>query len=293
MSEELEKAKPIIIKRVKKSAHDFHGGSWKVAFADFATAMMAFFLLLWLIGNTSDDQKEAISGYFNDPAGFQDKAAASPQVIGEGGANAAVIDLQAVKPEIKEIETEEVEREISEEELAKRAEENELAKLKILKAELEKMVDSTQFSRFKEQVMIDITPAGLRIQIVDKDRRPMFDSGSAEPKNYSKAILQGLAGVLKQVPNKLSITGHTDATPYVERENYGNWELSSDRANAARRELIYGGIVESKVARVEGFASSILFDSNNPYNPVNRRIAIIVLKRSAAENIEKQVLGIE
>lgn len=289
MDEELEKAKPIIIKRVKKHGHDFHGGSWKVAFADFATAMMAFFLLLWLIGNTSEQQKEAISGYFNDPAGFQDKAAASPQVIGQGGANIAVINMQAVQPE-----TEEVEKELSEEELAKQAEENELAKLEALKSELEDMVDNSHmFSRFKEQVMIDITPAGLRIQIVDKDKRPMFDSGSAEPKGYSKTILRGLAGVLKLVPNKLSITGHTDATPYVERENYGNWELSADRANAARRELMFGGIIESKIARVEGFASSILFDNENPYNPVNRRIAIIVLKRSVAEDIEKQVLGIE
>lgn len=289
MDEELEKAKPIIIKRVKKHGHDFHGGSWKVAFADFATAMMAFFLLLWLIGNTSEQQKEAISGYFNDPVGFQDKAAASPLVIGEGGANTAVINMQAVQPE-----TQEVEKELSEEELAKQAEENELAKLEILKSQLEDLVENSRmFSRFKEQVMIDITPAGLRIQIVDKDKRPMFDSGSAEPKGYSKTILRGLASVLKLVPNKLSITGHTDATPYVERENYGNWELSADRANAARRELMFGGIIESKIARVEGFASSILFDNDNPYNPVNRRIAIIVLKRSVAEDIEKQVLGIE
>ncbi|MCW8999308.1 MAG: OmpA family protein [Kangiellaceae bacterium] len=166
--------------------------------------------------------------------------------------------------------------------------------MEALKQELESLVEnSAAFQQFKEQVMIDITPAGLRIQIVDKDKRPMFDSGSAEPKLYSKTILRRLARVLKQVPNKLSITGHTDATPYVEREDYGNWELSADRANSARRELMRGGIVEEKIARVEGFSSSILFDKDSPYNPVNRRIAIIVLKRSAAENIEKQVLGVE
>ncbi|MCW8878453.1 MAG: flagellar motor protein MotB [Kangiellaceae bacterium] len=287
--EELDKAKPIIIKRVKRKGHDFHGGSWKVAFADFATAMMAFFLLLWLIGNTSEDEKQAISGYFNDPSGVQDKTGSSPSIIGEGGANNAVIELKNIQPETKEVE-----KEIAEDDLAKLAEEQETAKLEALKQELESLVEnSAAFQQFKEQVMIDITPAGLRIQIVDKDKRPMFDSGSAEPKLYSKTILRRLARVLKQVPNKLSITGHTDATPYVEREDYGNWELSADRANSARRELMRGGIVEEKIARVEGFSSSILFDKDSPYNPVNRRIAIIVLKRSAAENIEKQVLGVE
>ena len=289
MNDDLEKAKPIIIKRVKKGGHDFHGGSWKVAFADFATAMMAFFLLLWLIGNTSEDEKRAISGYFNDPSGIPERSGSAPSIIGEGGANTAVINMEAVQPE-----TQEVEAEPSEDELAKLAEEKEIEKLRILKEQLETMVENSEtFSQFKEQVMIDITPSGLRIQIVDKDKRPMFDSGSAEPKAYSKSILWGLASVLKAVPNKLSVTGHTDATPYVEREDYGNWELSSDRANSARRELMRGGILESKIARVEGFASSILFDQDNPFNPVNRRIAIIVLKRSVAEEIEKQVLGIE
>ncbi len=289
MAEEIEKSKPLIIKRVKKKGHDFHGGSWKVAFADFATAMMAFFLLLWLIGSTSEEEKQAISGYFNDPQGMMDKTGASPSVIGDGGANTAVIEMEAIKPEVDEEE-----KELSEDEIQKLAEEQEAARLKALKDTLESMVENNQaFNQLKDQVIIDITPAGLRIQIVDKDKRPMFDSGSAEPKHYSKTILRKLASVLKTVPNKLSITGHTDATPYLERDNYGNWELSADRANSARRELSLGGIKETQVARIEGFASSILFDKNKPHNPVNRRIAIIVLKRSVAEQIEKQVLGIE
>ena len=288
MSDELEKPRPIIIKRVKKNQHDFHGGSWKVAFADFATAMMAFFLLLWLMGNSSEEEKEAISGYFNDPSGIQSKTGSSPSVIGDGGANVAVIEIENAQPE-----TEEIEPEISKQDLAKLAEEMEMAKLNELKVELEKLVENSDiFNQFKDQVIIDITPDGLRVQIVDKDKRPMFDSGSASLKYYSKTILRGLAGALKQVPNKLSITGHTDATPYTEREDYGNWELSSDRANAARRELQKGGVKEDKIARVEGFSSSILFDTNRPQHPVNRRIAIIVLKRSAAENIEKQVRGV-
>jgi len=289
MTEELEQIRPHIIKRVKKGGHAHHGGSWKVAFADFATAMMAFFLLLWLMGNTTEEEKDAISGYFNDPSGIQTKTGSSPSIIGEGGENASVIKLENIQPE-----TEDIKKELSEGELAKLAEEKEIAKLNILKKELENLVDNNDvFNQFKDQVIIDITPAGLRIQIVDKDKRPMFDSGSPELKYYSKPILHGLAGVLKQVPNKLSITGHTDATPYTEREDYGNWELSSDRANAARRELQQGGIIESKIARVEGFSSSILFDKKQPHNPINRRIAIIVLKRSAAEDIEKQVRGLQ
>ncbi|WP_196139617.1 flagellar motor protein MotB [Aliikangiella sp. G2MR2-5] len=287
MADNSENAKPIIIKRVKKNLHDFHGGSWKVAFADFATAMMAFFLLLWLIGNTSDEQQQAISGYFSDPVGYADKSAASKSVIGEGGQNASVIEYKNVKPETDI-------KDILEDDLDKLAEEKEIAKLELLKEKLESLVDNSKaFEQFKKQVMLDITPAGLRIQIVDEDKRPMFDSGSAEPKYYSKLILRGLASVLKKVPNKLSVTGHTDATPYIEREDYGNWELSADRANAARRELVVGGINEDKIARVEGFSSSILFDKDNPHNPVNRRIAIIVLKPSVARDIEKQVLGVD
>jgi len=289
MNETTDKAKPVIIKRGRRHGHHFHGGSWKVAFADFATAMMAFFLLLWLIGNTSESQQKAISGYFNDPAGFVDKSGSSPAIIGEKGANSAVIEMQNIQPAATQPEENH-----SDDDLEKKAEEREIAKLEALKLQLETLVDqSDAFKQFKDQVMIDITPQGLRIQIVDKDKRPMFDSGSAEPKYYSKQILRGLASVLRQVPNKLSVTGHTDATPYVEREDYGNWELSADRANAARRELLQGGIAENKIARVEGFSSSVLFDPGNPHNPINRRIAIIVLKRSVAESIEKQAMGVE
>lgn len=285
MSEELERAKPIIIKRIKKASHGSHGGSWKVAFADFATAMMAFFLLLWLMGNTTEEEKDAISGYFNDPSGQQMKTGVSPSIIGDGGANASIIEVENIKPETKEL---------TEDDIAKLAEQKEIEKLEELKSKLENLVENSDaFSQFKDQVIIDITPTGLRIQIVDKDKRPMFDSGSADMKYYSKTILQGLAGVLKQVPNKLSITGHTDAIPYVERDNYGNWELSADRANSARRELQKGGVLESKIARVEGFSSSILFDENNAHSPINRRIAIIVLKQSAAADIENQVRGTE
>lgn len=293
MNEELQPPKPIIIKRIKKGGHDFHGGSWKVAFADFATAMMAFFLLLWLMGNTSEAEKEAISGYFHDPAGVVDKSGATTSIIGEGGADTAVIQIEA--PEVKLTDQDaDLDPELSEQQILDFAEQQELLKLEALKTELEDLVATNDaFKDFKDQVFIDITPSGLRIQIVDKDKRPMFDSASAELKFYSKKILRGLAEVLAHVPNKLSITGHTDATPFTEREDYGNWELSADRANAARRVLNSSGINEKKIARVEGFSSSILFDKKQPHAPINRRIAIIVLKQSAVDEIEKQVLGVD
>jgi len=295
MNDVKESARPIIIKRIKKKAHDFHGGSWKVAFADFATAMMAFFLLLWLMGNTSEAERDAISGYFNDPAGAANQAGATPSIIGEGGADAAVIELEAPKVVLNDTENSTEDNiELNEKEIASLAEQQELLELERLKDELQELVATSDvFKDFKEQVYIDITPSGLRIQIVDKDKRPMFDSASAELKYYSKTILKGLASVLRQVPNKLSITGHTDATPFTEIDGYGNWELSADRANAARRVLNANGVSESKIARVEGFSSSILFRKEQPYAPINRRIAIIVLKQSAAEEIEDQVLGVK
>jgi chemotaxis protein MotB len=289
MNDKIEAPKPIIIKRIKKGGHDFHGGSWKVAFADFATAMMAFFLLLWLMGNTNEAEKQAISGYFNDPSGVADKSGATTSIIGEGGADSAVIQIEV--PEVKlSNEVDEDDVKLNEQKILDLAEQREMQQLELLKSDLEKLVaTSDAFTDFKEQVFIDITPTGLRIQIVDKDKRPMFDSASAELKFHSKEILRGLAEVLAQVPNKLSITGHTDATPFTEREDYGNWELSADRANAARRVLNSSGISEQKITRVEGFSSSILFDKKRPYAPINRRIAIIVLKQSAADEIEKQV----
>ena len=262
MNDKIEAPKPIIIKRIKKGGHDFHGGSWKVAFADFATAMMAFFLLLWLMGNTNEAEKQAISGYFNDPSGVADKSGATTSIIGEGGADSAVIQIEV--PEVKlSNEVDEDDVKLNEQKILDLAEQREMQQLELLKSDLEKLVaTSDAFTDFKEQVFIDITPTGLRIQIVDKDKRPMFDSASAELKFHSKEILRGLAEVLAQVPNKLSITGHTDATPFTEREDYGNWELSADRANAARRVLNSSGISEQKITRVEALMA------NDHFNPV-------------------------
>ncbi len=284
---------PLIIKKVNKGHGGAHGGAWKVAFADFVTAMMAFFLLLWLLGSTTKEQKGAISKYFTDPGG---------NMIGEGGANASLVDLGEPKlptasdtPEVIApgalADTEQVG---PDEELAaqKKLEEEEKAQLEALKQEMMEMIDSNMaFTDYKDQVLIDITPEGLRIQIVDKDKRPMFDSGSAQMQYYSIAILQNLAKLIATVPNRISITGHTDATLFYDQPDYSNWELSADRANAARRALVKGGVPPTQIARVEGFSDSVLFNEADANDPINRRIAIIVLKKKVDEALKSHALG--
>ncbi|HEX4910507.1 MAG TPA: flagellar motor protein MotB [Permianibacter sp.] len=284
---------PIIIKKVNKGHGGHHGGAWKVAFADFTTAMMAFFLLLWLLGSTTKEQKGAISKYFQDPGGT---------LIGEGGANASLIDLGEPKlpttqdtPEVLAPGAQaDTEQEGPADELAmqKKLEQEEQAQLEALKQEMMEMVESNMaFSDYKDQVLIDITPEGLRIQIVDKDKRPMFDSGSAQMQYYSIAILQNLAKLIATVPNRISITGHTDATLFYDQPDYSNWELSADRANAARRALVKGGVPATQIARVEGFSDSLLFNETDPNDPINRRIAIIVLKKKVDDALKSNALG--
>lgn len=290
-----EGQQPLIIKKINKGHGGAHGGAWKVAFADFATAMMAFFMLMWLMGGTSNEQKAAISKYFQDPGGA---------FIGEGGANASAIDMGEPKlPTASEVpetltpggpksESDEM-AEDSEEALAKKLEEMEQQQLEALKENLLKMVESNAaFTDYKDQVIIDITPEGLRIQIVDKDKRPMFDSGSPQLQYYSMAILENLAKLIAQVPNRVSIVGHTDATPFsIDEGKYTNWELSADRANAARRALELGGLKASQIARVEGYSDTVLFNENDANDPINRRIAIIILKKKVDDAIKSNAVG--
>lgn len=281
----IDKKQPIIIKKVVKGGHGHHGGAWKVAFADFATAMMAFFLLMWLMGGTSDEEKAAISQYFENPSLTQGTAptVAPSAVHGPGGASTGMIDMGGGLELFKEREKEkQAKQEITEEEVQQ--DQQRLDELmEKLKAAIEK---SQALAPYKDQLLLDITPEGLRIQIVDKENRPMFDSGQAHLKYYTYQILQELAHFVNEVPNRISISGHTDATPFL-KEDYGNWELSADRANTARRALIDGGLKEAKIGRVVGLASSALFDKENPRNPINRRIAIIVLNKKTDEAISK------
>lgn len=284
----MDNNQPIIVKRVKRYAAGHHGGSWKIAFADFATAMMAFFLVLWLLSSATPEQKKAISGYFQDPVGFTESA--SPYVIDLGGTptpapdktlNPEAKDAQAVDDSQADVEPVDAAR------VETLAEQIERERLELLLQELQNKVnENPQLQRFKDQILFEITQDGLRIQIMDAANRPMFDLGSARLQPYFEDILLAMSDTIKAVPNKISVSGHTDAKPFVGRGDFGNWELSAERANAARRTLVAGGYPNEQVARVVGYASSALFDRKDPLNPVNRRIDIIVLTKKAQRAIE-------
>lgn len=271
---------PIIIKKKKGHGHGHHGGSWKVALADFMTAMMAFFLLMWLLGSTSTEEQKAIAAHFNEPG--------SEFVVGDGGADLGLISQdQPVSQTQADDPNDETEndQEMTQDELQKELERIETQQLEELKKQLETEINALDsvFQQIKDQILIDFTALGLRIQIVDKDQRPMFDVGSANLQAWSSDVLHALAPILNKVQNKISVTGHTDATPYGVGATYTNWELSADRANAARRALLGGSYPEGKVATVQGMGSAAPMLIDKPSEPINRRIAIIVLKKAVAE----------
>ena len=274
---------PIIIKKVNKGGHKHHGGSWKVAFADFAIAMMAFFMVMWLANSATPQQKHYIAGHFKDPGGA---------LIGPGGADSALIPLEAPKGE-KEKESKDLPS-APQGDVLQQAAELEKKRLQILANRLNKMVEeNSAFQDIKEQIHVDIVPEGVRVQIFDEENRPMFLGGQAQVQPFARLILQKFATVIAKVPNKVSVTGHTDGIPYAGRPNYTNWELSTDRANAARRQLVAGGLPVDQIAKVEGLADSLLLDQRDPNNPINRRINIIVLKKSASDAIEQSALATE
>ncbi|MDX1692650.1 MAG: flagellar motor protein MotB [Ketobacteraceae bacterium] len=281
-------SKPIIVRRVKKYTHGHHGGAWKVAFADFAVAMMAFFLVLWLMEAASVQEKAAISGYFSDPSAFSEKG--SPYVIDlEGSLKKSEGESEAPTLKMENIAQGNV---IDEETVQDLAQQIEYRKFQELRRQLQAKIEKNpELEKYKDQIIMEITDDGLQIQIVDKDSRPMFDSGSDEIKSHMQKILQALGKTIANVPNDISISGHTDAAAFTERRNYSNWELSAERANAARRALQKAGISEDKISQVVGLASSVLFDEENPLNPINRRISILVLKDESAARIKRQQQG--
>jgi chemotaxis protein MotB len=275
----------IIVRRGRRKKHGHHGGAWKVAYADFVTAMMAFFLVMWLIGVGTKQQRAAIAEYFKNPSMAPGNATmAPPGKVGPGGASDSAIklggamdmphgpgkDLRASRTAAPDVE--------------KLAREQEKARLENLMQQLHAAIEKSQaLEPFKDQLLLDITPEGLRIQIVDKQNRPMFDTGSAELKPYTVSILHELANFIAEAPNKISLSGHTDDAPYSSNHDYSNWELSADRANAARRALLDGGLPEEKIARVVGLAASVPFDKANPSDPINRRISIILMTKQAQD----------
>jgi chemotaxis protein MotB len=281
---------PLIIKRIKKvTGGGHHGGAWKIAYADFVTAMMAFFLLMWLIGSTAEGDRKGIAEYFQTPlrvalAGGTGSGDASSILKGGGEdltrsagqvqrsdkpVKRQTINLQAARAEIKRQETE---------------------KLKGLKKRFEDAVQQDKkFAQFKNQIRLEITAEGLQVTVVDEQNRPMFDQGRAALKDYTVDIMHSIGGLLNDVDNYISLAGHTDAAQYALGERgYSNWELSTDRANASRRELVAGGMKDSKVLRVVGLSSSLPLDAANPMNPMNRRISLVVLN----EKTERAIRGL-
>ncbi len=292
-----DKKQPIVKKKIVKGGGGHHGGSWKVAYADFVTAMMAFFLLLWLLGITDELQREGISDWFKNPSGIKGPGGASTSMIKLGGTkdipkgDGKKSEQHAPTP-VPEVEKSPQDRV---KEIEKKEDKKRLDKLlEKLKAAIE---SSRELKNFKDQLLLEVTPDGLRIQIIDKKNRPMFALGKAELKPYTKVILRKMSKIIVQeVPNLVSITGHTDATPfpkgYIEYEDrygndyrkpYTNWELSADRANAARRELLKGGLPGDQLGRIVGLASSVLLDKKNPRSAKNRRISILIMNKDAEE----------
>jgi chemotaxis protein MotB len=280
-----EGLRPIIVKRVKKSGGGHHGGAWKIAYADFVTAMMAFFLLMWLLGSTTKGDLQGIAEYFRTPlkvamAGGSG-AGDSSSLIKGGGKDLTRKDGQIKKSDTKTKDTYSLRAAMAD------LERQEQDRLKALKKRIEDAIEARpSLQQFKKQLLIDITIDGLRIQIVDEQNRPMFALAKAELQPYTKEILHEIAHALNDVPNRISLSGHTDATPYANGERgYSNWELSADRANASRRELVAGGMDEKKVVRVVGLSSAVPLDKEDPFNPINRRISIIVMNKRAEESI--------
>ncbi len=282
--------KPFVIKRVKKRHGGGHpSGVWKIAYADFVTAMMAFFLLMWLLSSTDVGTLDGISSYFKTPLKVAlsggDRSGDSVNPIKGGGKDVVERDGQVKGGDSKK-QKEAKKLEAQKDEL-KRAE---AVELKNLKEKIEEAIETNpSLKQYKEQLMVDITTEGLRIQIVDEQNRPMFAVGRAELQSYTRTILREIGKTLNGVTNRVSLSGHTDARLYPTGDKgYSNWELSADRANASRRELIAGGMDESKILRVVGLSSAVMLDGDNPLNPINRRISVIVMNKESEENVTKE-----
>lgn len=315
MSEEAEDGDTYIIKKIKKGG-GHHGGAWKVAYADFVTAMMAFFLLLWLLNVTTDEQKDAITNYF-DPT----HPKVSDSTSGAGGVlgglsvatkGAQVSNVQPISPqkptktrpslrgkpdskpspEKKNIEADPSKAK-SEEELKKEAEEKKKAaeeqnRFDDAKSRIEnKIQEIPQLAAMAENLIVDMTPEGLRIQIVDSEGKSMFAIGSAEMYQETQLLVGSVTEIIKELPNDISIRGHTDAAAYAEGATYTNWELSADRANATRRIIKQFGLPEERIDNVIGKADTDHYIDDNPLDARNRRISIILLKEEITKTLEE------
>ena len=310
---------PVIIKKVKAHGHGgHHGGAWKVAYADFVTAMMSFFLLLWLLNVTTDVQKRGIADYFEPTISSKSQSGAGGvlggQTIGAPGAQSVPLsspNLQIARMALRQpsegddgnqgggptddttkddvgaaqqpSDAKPIDEKELEHKFAEREEKRFEAAEKLLK---DAMKEVPELAKLKDNLVIDSTPEGLRIQLVDEDKQPMFPLGSAEMLDPAKKLMALVAQVVQRLPNKISISGHTDSTPYAMGGKYSNWELSTDRANASRREFINDGIPPERVTRIIGLADREPFMPDDPASPRNRRISIVLLR--AAKELPAQ-----
>ncbi len=275
-----EGLRPIIVKRIKKSGGGHHGGAWKIAYADLVTAMMAFFLLMWLLGSTSKGDLNGIAEFFQQPLKLSmigGPGSGSSSSILQGGGQ----DLTKKAGEVRKGNDEPQKKSYDLKAARAELEKIEAQHLQALKSRIEAAIESNpSLKAFKKQLLLDITSEGLRIQIVDDKNRPMFALAKAELQPYTRDILREIGVVLNDVPNRIGLSGHTDSSPYMNGDRgYSNWELSADRANASRRELIAGGMQENKVLRVVGLAGAANLDKADPFNPINRRISILVMNK--------------
>ena len=287
----MEKAEQnIVIKRVKKVAGGAHGGAWKIAFADFALALMAFFLVLWLIESTTNLEKMAIAGYFSDPTNLG--------AVGDGG-TPYVLDLQGRPLNVNNQglnlslvrqdadPTVDSDQEMENPEFVELARLRQMETLERLRGAVESEINlNQQFEWFRDSVSFEVTEEGLMVQIIDREGRPLFDSGQSRLRPYAMEILWTMGRIFGNVPNKVSVFGHTDGTRFSSEDAYSNWELSSDRANAARRALVDGGLFPDQVAQIIGMADSVPLDTEDPLSAMNRRIVIMVLNSVAQSRVD-------
>jgi chemotaxis protein MotB len=260
---------PIIVKQVKKARCPHHGGAWKVAYADFVTAMMAFFLLMWILEVTTPEQKSGLAAYFQSAGIAQDVSSSIIDLNTGGDSLPQQIFPETIPQSLSELESEP-------------------APFDVLMSQLQEDIRSDpMLSPYQDQLLIDITEQGLRIQLVDRDNRPLFALGNADLHSYARQLLEQLAIRLSAFNYRLSIAGHTDAMPYNgSNKGYGNWELSSDRANAARRQMVAAGFPARLIARVEGLADTQPLDPVTAFSPVNRRISVLLLNQASEHALD-------
>ncbi|PTD95295.1 flagellar motor protein MotB [Pseudothauera lacus] len=297
---------PIVVKRIKKGGAASHGGAWKIAYADFVTAMMAFFLLMWLLGSTAQGDLEGIADHFQNPLKLSLQGGSgvgdSSSIIQGGGEDLSRSVGQVKRGDVADRRTLSIDAAVGRERLPPEdqdAEARELrqerSRLLDLKGKIEAIIEADPALRpFKEQILMDITLEGLRIQLVDEQNRPMFQTGGATLRPYTRDLLRAIGRALNDVPNRVSLSGHTDSAPYAGGElGFSNWELSSMRANASRRELLGGGLEPGKVARVVGLSDTVHLNRDNPLDPANRRISIIVMNKRTDEAIRAEGAAVE